>query len=102
MTTCFPVSAEQVRECCGYHADADGYEYEMIFARQFPPFGEVVDYKQNENGTITLYVDGVWPDCNSDYAFTNQIVVKPFSDGTFRYLSNTIEQKELELPQIEK
>lgn len=102
MTTCFPVSVEQVRESCGYHADAGGYEYEMIFARQFPPFGEVVDYKQNENGTITLYVDGVWPDCNSDYAFTNQIVVKPFSDGTFRYLSNTIEQKELELPQIEK
>ena len=74
----------------------------MIFARQFPPLGEVVDYKQNEDGTITLYVDGVWPDYNSDYAFTNQIVVKPFLDGTFRYLSNTIEQKELGLPQIEK
>lgn len=102
MTTCFPVSVEQVREYCGYHADADGYEYEMIFARQFPPFGEVVDYKQNEDGTITLYVDGVWPDYNSDYAFTNQIVVQPFPDGTFRYLSNTIEQKELELPRIEK
>lgn len=102
MTTCFPVSVEQVREYCGYHADANGYEYEMIFARQFPPFGEVVDYKQNEDGTITLYVDGVWPDYNSDYAFTNQIVVQPFEDGTFRYLSNTIEQKELELPRIEK
>jgi len=102
MTTCFPVSVEQVREYCGYHADAGGYEYEMIFARQFPPFGEVVDYKQGADGTITLYVDGVWIDYNSDYAFTNQIVVQPFPDGTFRYLSNTIEQKELELPQIGK
>ena len=102
MTTCFPVSVEQVREYCGYHADAGGYEYEMIFARQFPPFGEVVDYKQGEDGTITLYVDGVWIDYNSDYAFTNQIVVQPFPDGTFRYLSNTIEQKELELPRVEK
>ena len=46
-----------------------------------------------EDGTITLYVDGVWIDYNSDYAFTNQIVVQPFPDGTFRYLSNTIEQK---------
>ena len=71
MTTCFPVSVEQVREHCGYRADVDSYEYEMIFARQFPPFGEVVDYKQGE-------------------------------DGTFRYLSNTIEQKELELPRVEK
>lgn len=102
MTACFPVSVEQVREYCGYHADAGGYEYEMIFARQFPPFGEVVDYKYNEDGTITLYVDGVWIDYNSDYAFTNQIVVQPFPDGTFRYLSNTIEQKELELPKIGK
>ena len=102
MTTCFPVSVEQVREYCGYHADAGGYEYEMIFVRQFPPFEEVVDYKYNEDGTITLYVDGVWIDYNSDYAFTNQIVVQPFPDGTFRYLSNTIEQKELELPQIGK
>ena len=102
MTTCFPVSVEQLREHCGYRADGDSYEYEMIFARQFPPFGEVVDYKQGEDGTITLYVDGVWIDYNSDYAFTNQIVVQPFPDGTFRYLSNTIEQKELELPRVEK
>ena len=102
MTTCFPVSVEQVRDYCGYHADADGYEYEMVFARQFPPFGEVVDYKQGADGTITLYVDGVWIDYNSDCAFTNQIVVQPFPDGTFRYLSNKIEQKELELPQIGK
>ena len=102
MTTCFPVSVEQVREHCGYRADVDSYEYEMIFARQFPPFGEVVDYKQGADGTITLYVDGVWIDYNSDYAFTNQIVVQPFPDGTFRYLSNTIEQKELELPRVEK
>lgn len=102
MTACFPVSVEQVRKHCGYRADADAYEYEMIFPRQFPPFGEVVDYSRNGDGTITLYVDGVWPDYNSDYAFTNQIVVQPFEDGTFRYLSNSIEQKELELPRIEK
>lgn len=29
-----------------------------------------------------------------------QIVVQPFEDGTFRYLANSIEQKELELPVI--
>lgn len=82
MTTCFPVSVEQLRRCCGYRVDAGGYKYEMIFPRQFSPFGEVVDYKQNEDGIITLYVDGVWPDYNSDYAFTNQIVVRPFPDGS--------------------
>lgn len=55
---------------------------------------------EDSNGTITLIVDGVWADYNSDCAFTNRIVVQPFEDGTFRYLANSIEQKELELPVI--
>ncbi len=53
----------------------------------------------SQNGTTILYVDRVWIDYNSDYIFTNQIAVQPFPDGTFRYLSNMIEQKDLELPQ---
>ena len=98
MTTYFQVSIEQLREKCGYDEDSKSYEYEMIFASPYPPFGEVVDYSENADGTITLIVDGVWADYNSDLAFTNTIVVQPFEDGTFRYLSNTIEQKELEVP----
>ena len=30
----------------------------------------------------------------------NTVVVQPFEDGTFRYLSNSIEEIELELPPI--
>ena len=98
MTTYFSVSIEQLREKCGYDEDSNSCEYEMIFASPYPPFGEVVDYSENTDGTITLIVDGVWADYNSDLAFTNTIVAEPFGDGTFRYLSNTIEQKELEVP----
>ena len=98
MTTYFPVSIELLRERCGYDKDSNSYEHEMIFASPYPPFGEVVDYTENPDGTITLVVDGVWADYNSDLAFTNRIVVQPFDDGTFRYLSNAIEQKELEVP----
>lgn len=98
MTTYFPVSVEQLRKHCKYDEDSNSYEYEMINASPYPPFGEVVKYTENEDGTITLIVDGVWPDYNSDCAFTNKIVVQPFEDGTFRYLSNSVEQKELELP----
>ena len=98
MTTYFPVTIEQLRERCGYDEDSNSYEHEMIFASPYPPFGEVVDYTENPDGTITLVVDGVWADYNSDLAFTNIIVVQPSPDGTFRYLSNTIEQKELEVP----
>ena len=100
MTTYFPVSIEQLREYCGYDEGSNSYEYEMIYASPYPPFGEVVDYTKNADGTITLIVDGVWPDYISDLAFRNTVVVQPFEDGTFRYLSNSIEQIELELPPI--
>ena len=100
MTTYFPVSVEQLREHCGYDEGSNSYEYEMIYASPYPPFGEVVDYTKNADGTITLIVDGVWPDYNSDLAFRNTVVVQPFEDGTFRYLSNSIEQIKLELPPI--
>ena len=100
MTTYFPVSVEQLREHCGYAEGSNSYEYEMIYASPYPPFGEVVDYTKNADGTITLIVDGVWPDYNSDLAFRNTVVVQPFADGTFRYLSNSIEEIELELPPI--
>ena len=102
MTTYFPVSVEQLREYCGYDEGSNSYEYEMIYASPYPPFGEVVDYTKNADGTITLIVDGVWPDYNSDLAFRNTVVVQPFEDGTFRYLSNSIEEIELELPPISR
>jgi len=100
MTTYFPVSTQTLRAKCGYDAKSDSYAYEMISASPYPPFGEVVAFTENADKTITLTVDGVWADYNSDCAFTNTIVVQSFADGTFRYLSNFIEQKELELPPI--
>ena len=100
MTTYFPVTKERIREICGYRADTDSYPYEMIFSSPYPPFGEVAGDKENPDGTLTLFVDGVWPDYNSDCAFTNIITVQPFDDGTFRYLSNSIEKKELDIPNV--
>ena len=92
MTTYFPVTAGQLRKHCGYDEDSGSYEYEKMHVTQYPPFGEVVDYTENADGTITLIVDGVWPDRNTDLAFRNTVVVQPFEDGTFRYLSNSVEE----------
>ena len=92
MTTYFTVTAGQLRERCGYDEDSDSYEYEKMHVTQYRPFGEVVDYTENADGTITLIVDGVWPDHNTDLAFRNTVVVQPFEDGTFRYLSNSVEK----------
>lgn len=97
-TTYLPVTTEQLRKAFHYEEESDSYIYERITPKAHPPFGEVVEYAENGDGTLTLIVDGVWADYDSDCAFTNQIVVMPFADGTFRYLSNTIWQKELEIP----
>lgn len=100
MTTYLPVSVEQLKHFYEYDATTNSYVYEQIYASPYPPFGEVINYSYNSDGTITLVVDGVWPDFNSDLAFRHTVVVQPFEDGTFRYLSNSIEQMELELPAI--
>ena len=100
--TYFPVTAEQLREYCNYDAAMDTYKYEMSISQPLPPFPEVVDYKENVDGTLTLFVDGVWPDYGSDYAFTNQIVVRPLENGAFRYLSNSIQKQELDIPVVGK
>lgn len=95
MTLYLPVSTEQVKRLCGYDKATDSYPFEMTLHRQYPPFGEVTDYTENADGTITLIVDGVWIERGTDCAFTNTIVVQPLADGTFRYLSNTVEQNQL-------
>lgn len=94
MMTYLPVSVEQLKKHCKYDEASNSYAYEMIFGSPYPPFGEVMDYKEHSNGTITLMVDGVWPDYKLDQAFRNEIVVQPFEDGTFRYLSNSVWTKE--------
>jgi len=83
-----PVTKEQIQRKCGYDAQRGSYPYEMFFAEPYAPFGEVVDFTENADGTITLTVDGVCIDKEMDCAFTNELVVQPFADGTFRYLSN--------------
>ena len=96
MTTYFPVTAKQLRELGEYDEDSGSYVFEKMHVTQYPPFGEVTGYTENADGTITLFVDGVWPDRNTDLAFRNTVVVQPFGDGTFRYLSNSVEEMEME------
>lgn len=106
MMTYLNIDSETLQQKTLYHTDAKTYEYRPrgFYEAEYPehPYPEVVDYTENADGTLTLIVDGVWPDYNSDLAFRNTVVVQPFEDGTFRYLSNSIEQIELELPPIAK
>ncbi|MDD5944423.1 MAG: DUF6070 family protein [Clostridia bacterium] len=98
MLSFFPLTAEQLRESCGYDAADSAYPHELPPSKPYQPFGEVIDYTENSDGTITLTVDCVWADYDTDRAFTNIITVRPNADGTFTYLSNKILEGEIDIP----
>lgn len=94
MLSMFPVTVTELRDKCDYNPEKDSYRYHVILGKQYPPFGEVVDYSYNDDGTVSLIVDAVWADKGSDIAFRNTLTVKPEEDGTFKYMSNHIEKME--------
>lgn len=98
MLSMFPVTVTELRDKCDYNLEKDSYRYHVILGKQYPPFGEVVDYSYNDDGTVSLIVDAVWADKGSDIAFRNTLTVKPEEDGTFKYMSNHIEKMECDIP----
>lgn len=98
MLSMFPVTVTELRDNCDYNLEKDSYRYHVILGKQYPPFGEVVDYIYNDDGTVSLIVDAVWADKGSDIAFRNTLTVKPEEDGTFKYMSNHIEKMECDIP----
>lgn len=98
MLSMFPVTVTELRDKCDYNPEKDSYRYHVILGKQYPPFGEVVDYIYNDDGTVSLIVDAVWADKGSDIAFRNTLTVKPEEDGTFKYMSNHIEKMECDIP----
>ena len=98
MLSMFPVTVTELRDNCDYNSEKDSYRYHVIIGKQYPPFGEVVDYTYNDDGTVSLIVDAVWADKGSDIAFRNTLTVKPEDDGTFKYMSNHIEKMECDIP----
>ena len=98
MLSMFPVTVTELRDNCDYNSEKKSYRYQVILGKQYPPFGEVVDYIYNDDGTVSLIVDAVWADKGSDIAFRNTLTVKPEEDGTFKYMSNHIEKMECDIP----
>ena len=98
MLSMFPVTVTELRDNCDYNSEKNSYRYQVILGKQYPPFGEVVDYIYNDDGTVSLIVDVVWADKESDIAFRNTLTVKPEEDGTFKYMSNHIEKMECDIP----
>lgn len=93
-----PVTAEQIREYAVFDEKNQTYYWARLgcFNNYAPTFfgtslPEVIDIKENEDGTITLTVEAV---CDmvicDDAVITHELTVRFAEDGSFQYLGNEI------------
>ena len=92
-----PITAEQIREYAVFDEENQTYYWARLGCFNYAPtfFGtslpEVVNIKENEDGTITLTVEAV---CDmvicDDAVITHELTVRFAEDGSFQYLGNEI------------
>ena len=92
-----PITAEQIREYAVFDEENQTYLWARLGCFNYAPtfFGtslpEVIDIKENEDGTVTLTVEAV---CDmiicDDAVITHELTVRFAEDGSFQYLGNEI------------
>ena len=92
-----PITAEQIRDYAVFDEENQTYYWVRLGCFNYAPtfFGtslpEVVDIKENEDGTVTLTVEAV---CDmvicDDAVITHELTVRFAEDGRFQYLGNEI------------
>ena len=92
-----PITAEQIREYAAFDEENQTYLWESLGCFNYAPtfFGtslpEVVNIKENDDGTVTLTVEAV---CDmvicDDAVITHELTVRFAEDGSFQYLGNEI------------
>lgn len=88
----FQVDRETLHSRTTYLPDLAAYEYRPrgIYEAQFPDiaYPEVVGCAENEDGTVALRVNAVYPNGNSSREFSHITMVYPLNEDSFRYVSN--------------
>lgn len=101
MITYLPISAEQLQKYAVYDAQSQTYGWNRLGCMNYSPttFGlsipEVTDMKENEDGTILLFIDAVCERAGDDCVMSHELLIK-FQDGEIRYLGNQVLKDGLE------
>ena len=92
-----PITAEQIRDYAVFDGENQTYYWVRLGCFNYAPtfvgtsLPEVVDIKENEDGTVTLTVEAV---CDmvicDDAVITHELTVRFAEDGSFQYLGNEI------------
>lgn len=88
-----PVTKQELRQQLRYNPANKCYIYRPRGFYEFDyadiPYPEVVSYEENEEGTLTLMVNAVYPNENSSRLFSHEVTVTE-TDGNMQYLSNHV------------
>ncbi len=90
----FNMDQEMLRSKTTYLSELAAYEYRPrgFYEAEYPDiaYPEVVGYTQNEDGTVTLHINAVYPGGNTSKEFSHTTVIRPFGEDSFWYVSNEI------------
>lgn len=90
----FNMDRETLRSKTTYLSELAAYEYRPrgFYEAEYPDiaYPEVVRYTENEDGTVTLYINAVYPGGNMSKEFAHITVIRPLSEESFQYVSNEI------------
>ncbi len=91
----FRMNEEELRLRTAYLPEEKAYEYRPRGFYELGysdfPYPEVVSYEEKKDGTIELTVNAVFPYEYTDKAYSHKVIIRPFADGRFQYVSNQIQ-----------
>ena len=99
----FDISLSEFREKCLYDNEKDMYPWQRVCCDNITTYPtvepEVINYQNNNDGTMTLTVNARCNDVKSPCIFTHETTIRIISDSEYIYLSNKIiYRSEHELP----
>ena len=90
----FNIDSETLQSKTIYDSENLTYEYKPrgFEEVEYPeyPYSEVVGFTENNDGTITLTANVVFPYAGDSKVYAHEVVVRPLGNGRVQYVSNRI------------
>ena len=90
----FNIDSEMLQSKTIYDSEDSTYEYKPrgFEEVEYPeyPYSEVVGFTENNDGTITLTANVVFPYAGDSKVYAHEVVVRPLENGRVQYVSNQI------------
>lgn len=92
--TYFHIDSEALQAKTIYYPEETAYEYRPrgFYEAEYPewPYSEVVAFTENDDRTISLTVNVVFPYAGISKVYAHEVVVRPLENGGVQYVSNHI------------